>query len=235
MIPVKFSKTPWYYKIPYYTLAMFVIYISLFYGLPESRTSSLILNMSYSQQVYRWYTYSLIHFNTIHLAVNMFNFLVFGSLVEFDQYTLRTIGINIIAILGGAFGVGWQVRTTKQNLNVMGASGGVYGLLSSQISNLALNWKDLGNVQKWAYVITLTSTITTDIVVNIIYYNPQISYSNHIGGFLFGILGGLCIMKNITEIPWEKKMIIIAGSLLGVCSLVSAINLGMVHQVVEAS
>jgi membrane associated rhomboid family serine protease len=165
----------------------------------------------------------------------MFNFLVFGSLVEFDQYTLRTIGINIIAILGGAFGVGWQVRTTKQNLNVMGASGGVYGLLSSQISNLALNWKDLGNVQKWAYVITLTSTITTDIVVNIIYYNPQISYSNHIGGFLFGILGGLCIMKNITEIPWEKKMIIIAGSLLGVCSLVSAINLGMVHQVVEAS
>ena len=121
--------------------------------------------------------------------------------------------------------VGWQARIYSKSISVIGASGGIYGLLTSQTANLCLNWWELHILQRIIYTSLLVSCVTSDIIISVLYYNSNVSYSDHIGGALIGVFAGMCFLKNIRVIEWERKMKFISAGLMIVFFATSITNL----------
>lgn len=221
-------------KFPFYTPIMFMVYMSIYFTIctnpQDSRNDGLDLDTGRGKEVYRWYTYSLLHLNAMHIGVNMFCLLIYCGLVEWDHGTWRTFAIHTCSILGGAFAAGWEARILKERLYVIGVSGGNYGMLSSQIGNLVLNWPELTLMRRIFYPLLLCSCVISDVVVNIVLYNDQISYSAHVGGFVFGVFAGMTLMKNIRKLAWERRMQYVMASVFFVITLVGSINLGLSPQ-----
>lgn len=212
-------------KLPFYTLAFFIIYICFFELISDKDFLALELNTVYPTEIYRYYTYSLLHVNTSHIAINLYTWIIFSTIIEYDSGIWRTFLIHFVSIIGGAFGIGWQGRINNKTIRVVGASGGIYGMLSSLIGDLVLNWAEFSKYKKFSYISILSATIVSDIIVNILYYNPRISYSNHIGGFVYGIFGGLLFSVNRKIHLWEKRMQISVGGIITTITLASFLNL----------
>ena len=75
----------------------------------------------------------LLHTDSVHLGLNVIIQCILGTPLEFEQGHLRTAAIYIGGGLGGSLGAS---VFDAQSLMV-GASGGVYALLISQIANIA--------------------------------------------------------------------------------------------------
>lgn len=216
------------HHFPYYTIFMFMVYIALYGTLRKQDVGDIRLMTSKGDEVYRWYTYSLAHFDGMHVGVNMMGLCIYGTMLEWDHASWRVILVHLASILGGAFGVGWESRFRGgKSMNVIGASGGVYGLLASEVSNLTLNWSEFSTLQRAVYLTILLSCIASDVGVNIAMYNKNISYSNHACGFVFGVLGGLSFLTNKKVLVWEKGLRWGGRSLMCVLGLAGAINLGL--------
>ena len=138
--------------------------------------------------------------------------MIYGGILEFitmfrdEQFhdRWRMIMIHFSSILGGAFGVGWQTRFTGHKAIVIGASGGTYGMLASLIGSLFLNWNELSFIRRFMYLTTLLSACLTDIIVNIIYPGSNVSYSAHVGGFIYGTMSAVIFIKNSVVYKYEK-------------------------------
>jgi membrane associated rhomboid family serine protease len=211
MIKFKETKNMWSYlqKIPWYIILINVLYGVMFHFFPcPDKCFELAFNTRNQEklrQVYRWYTYSLVHLNASHIISNVIATVLYGFMVEYDNLALRTAVIHSVSIVGGAFGCGWEHRLTGKTPVLVGASGGCYGLLSSQVGNLIINWPEIDRDKRIIYVVLLVSASIVEIVVNSIWYNPKISYSTHIGGFFTGIFIGSIAMHNIIKIHWERR------------------------------
>lgn len=221
------SKWTIFRRFPYYTFAMFFVYIGIYFGLPygSGPFEGLVMDTEKRREVYRWYSYSLVHFNDMHLASNMFTLCIYSGFVEWDNHFWRCFLIHFFSILGGVVGFGWEYRLTGTEMILLGASGGVYGMLASQIGNLILNWPELDPVKKWFYVIMLVAALVSDIAVNTVMQNTNISYSTHVGGFIAGIFAGLAFMINIKVLKWEKILKIVNIVILSIWMTAGFINL----------
>jgi len=77
-----------------------------------------------------------------------------------------------------------------------GISGCIYGLLAAQLGNIVLNWSAWGFYRRAWYTSVLVCATLSDVVVDIVMYSPEISYSAHVGGFVTGALVGLVVMRD---------------------------------------
>jgi len=195
-------------KFPYYSLFFLLLYIVVFVEIPlMSPTYQALLFDSDEgkiKEVYRWYTYSLLHIDVQHLLTNCFTWSIFASIVELENNKLRVFLMHTLGVLGGAFGCGWQIRFTGANIKLVGASGGIYGLWSCQVGNLIINWPELNLFKRVMYTTLLVMMTLTDVIVNSVMYNPHVSYSTHIGGFFMGIFAGGALMHNVRKLKWER-------------------------------
>lgn len=212
-------------RVPVYTLLMFMVYVLLFYTLSKYQIRAIELDTDKSTQIYRWYSYSLVHLDNMHLWNNMIALLISGTLLEFNHSMYRVFLLHFFGVIFGALAVGWQVRMYGSHINLLGASGGVYALTTSQIANLILNWSELHIIQRISYSIFLSICILIDIIMGIVFYNSIVSYSNHIGGAIGGVLAGMLFLKNIKVIPWENKMKLAALIITVACFSSGSTNL----------
>lgn len=214
--------------VPYYTCCMFIVYMSVYYTIctdpKDARNDTLAFDTKYGRKAYTWYTYSLLHSGNVHLATNMFTLFTYGTIMELEHGPLRSFSIHTLCIIGAAFAVGWESRFKDERIIVIGASGGIYGLLSSQISNLALNWTELEIIKRILYTLFVVSSVVADIVINIVMYNPDISYAAHVGGFVTGVFAAFCLMKNIKVIKWENIAWHVSTTLLTMLMTAGMIN-----------
>lgn len=210
---------------PYYTIFMFIVYLIIYLSKPVNYYTPIILDTKYAYEVYRYYSYSLAHYSVAHIVINLYTWFVYAFIVEYESGSLRAFGIHFISILAGSFGVGWNARFTGERLKVLGASGGIYGMLSSIIGDLVLNWNEFSIYKKCVYIAILVSSISSDVATNIVYYNPKISYANHFGGFLGGIGAGLILSKNKKIHTWERKLQIAVFATTATLATASFINL----------
>ncbi len=222
-------------RVPWYTLSMFAVYMAVYFTVctdaadPRNDALRLALRAGDAGEVYRWYTYSLLHLNGMHLGLNMLGLCAYGALVEFDHGFLRVFVIHTCSILGGAYGAGWESRTTGRQLFVIGESGGNFGLLSSQAANLVLNWPEIGLLQRVVYVSLLVSATLSEVVANVVLAPsmPNVSYSAHVGGFVFGVFAGLAAMRNIRVLAWERTMQLACGAVFLGITVASVTNLAL--------
>ena len=76
----------------------------------------------------------LVHKDSIHLFINVFIQGILGFPLELEQGSIKCAAIYLIGGLSGSIGA-----SIFSNITFMvGASGGIYGLLMSHISNITL-------------------------------------------------------------------------------------------------
>jgi membrane associated rhomboid family serine protease len=216
-------------SIPIYAPVAFSLYMIMFFSCQVNTRcgDALELDTRKGSEAYRWYTYSLIHFDGIHLAVNMLNLIFFAALTEFYNGFWRTFAIHTCSIFGGAFAAGWESRILDESFSVIGVSGGNYGLLSSQIGFLSLNWHELSVRKRVVHIVFITCPVVADIVSSVVSHSDSVSYSAHVGGFVFGLFAGLTLMRNIRVLKSEKVMQKICGGVFLASALAGSVNLGL--------
>jgi membrane associated rhomboid family serine protease len=192
-------------KYPYYTLGFFVVFW-IIYGTIKLETRpfyAIALDMEFPRQAWRWMTYTLLHRNLAHILYNSVSWLLFSGIMEMDHGHLFTFITHIVSVLGGAYGVGWECSLGHTCRVVVGTSGGIYGLCAAQIGNIIFNWNTINIYRRAIYSSIVVTLVVTDTLVTVVLYDPLIAYSNHIGGFIFGLLMGVVLFgqwRPITEI-----------------------------------
>ncbi|KAG9157862.1 hypothetical protein Leryth_000042 [Lithospermum erythrorhizon] len=136
-------------------------------------------------QIWRLFTCIWLHGGVFHILANMLSLLVIGIRLEQEFGFVRIGLIYIIAGLGGSLLSALFIQT---NISV-GASGALFGLLGSMLSELITNWTIYEN--KFSVLVTLVIIIAINLAVGIL---PHVDNFAHIGGFLSGFLLGFVFL-----------------------------------------
>lgn len=128
-------------------------------------------------EYYRALTSGFLHSQNdpTHLLLNMVSLYLFGTVIERMLGSWRYLCVYLLAILGGSAAV-WILDA---NAVVVGASGGIFGLMGAYLA-IMLALKERGNVR----------SVMTLIGINVVYgfVVPGISWQAHLGGFVVGAM-----------------------------------------------
>lgn len=195
-------------RMPAYMMLMTLVYASMYVvssdlSLQDSRMEVLILDTDKASEVWRWYAYSLLHVDLPHLLNNALMMLVMGVVLNMAHGNLRVGIVHTLGVVGGAYGVGWEVREDAEHdrMRVVGASGGVYALMGAHAGNLLINWTEVP--YRYAHVAMLAFMMAMDLMTYFLWYNERVSYSNHLAGFVAGAVVSPFIFENVRQIKWE--------------------------------
>jgi membrane associated rhomboid family serine protease len=143
---------------------------------------------------YRIVTSAFLHSGLLHLGLNMFALYILGMLLEPAIGTARFVGIYAVSILAGSFGA---LLLDPEQLTV-GASGGVFGLMSAAFLIARQRGFD-----------ELASQIGFFVVINLVFTFsiPGISIGGHLGGLLGGGIAALLINA------LERRRLVNAGTI----------------------
>lgn len=123
-------------------------------------------------------TYSFLHFNWLHLALNVGLLWWIGRIIENQVGVRRGAMIYLVSIACSALVILlWHNINPKEGATV-GASGGVFGLLGAA---LVISYRKNGSerFRKWLWIALLIGFGVS--------FLPEISMSGHIGGILGGV------------------------------------------------
>ncbi|OIW15828.1 hypothetical protein TanjilG_04363 [Lupinus angustifolius] len=144
----------------------------------------------YDNEPWRFFTCMFLHAGVVHLLANMFSLLFIGVRLEQEFGFLR---IGLLYMLSGFGGSLLSVLHLKHSAIVqtisVGASGALFGLLGSMLSELLTNWTIYAN--KCAALISLVVIIGLNLAVGFL---PHVDNSAHIGGFLAGFFLGFVLL-----------------------------------------
>lgn len=137
---------------------------------------------------WRVFTFSLLHLNALHLALNVAGLVWLGGVVERRLGPIGMLAVFAVsAIVSGIFAMllGSVLPTTGV---AIGASGAIYGLLAASLM-LVLGSPTRASDARWLR----RALITLFVVAVIISFLPGVSVAGHFGGFI----GGAVVARSI--------------------------------------
>ncbi|KAK6052481.1 peptidase, S54 family [Cooperia oncophora] len=108
-------------------------------------------------QVWRFLTYALLHAGLLHLLGNMVVQIVIGVPLEIVHKPWRIGPLYLMAVLTGAL----LQYTLDPAVYVVGASAGVYALLTAHLANIFINWAEMP--YHWVRLALISIFLTFDI------------------------------------------------------------------------
>ncbi|CAD7962471.1 unnamed protein product [Amoebophrya sp. A25] len=161
-------------------------------------------------QVWRWFSYCLVHVDFDHVYFNCFFELLLGPSLEMVHGHVRFIPLCLLCVLGGALACGASDATGR----VVGSSAYVWGLVPMHMSSVILNWPELGHThvagmpENWFRMclisllgLTMAWSMADDIAAG-----TGVSHAAHAGGFAFGLFFSLNFVKNAVPEHWETQL-----------------------------
>jgi len=134
-------------------------------------------------QYWRFATYSFLHFNGVHLLVNVLLLFWIAGILERRAGTALTGAIYLCSVFFSALAIllvhTWHPKTGA----TVGASGGVFGLIGAA---LILSYRDAGfidqasRLRKWLWLVLFIGLAVS--------FLPEISMAGHVGGLIGGAL-----------------------------------------------
>ncbi|KDP37100.1 hypothetical protein JCGZ_06156 [Jatropha curcas] len=143
------------------------------------------LRVERNGEAWRFFSCIWLHAGVLHLLTNMISLLFIGIPLEQEFGFLR---IGLLYVMSGFGGSLMSALSPEPNISV-GASGALFGLLGSMLSELFLNWTTY--VNKCKAVTSLLLIIGLNLSFGLI---PHVDNSAHIGGFLSGFLLGFILL-----------------------------------------
>jgi membrane associated rhomboid family serine protease len=129
-------------------------------------------------EVWRIATYSFLHFNWLHLLLNVGLLFWIGRIVEQQLGTGRGALIYFVSVICSAAVILLVHNWHPKQGGTVGASGGVFGLLGAA---LIISYRQNGErrLQKWLWIVLLAG-----FGVSLL---PDVSMAGHIGGIIGGV------------------------------------------------
>jgi len=129
-------------------------------------------------EFWRIATYSFLHFNWLHLLLNVGLLFWIGRIVEQKIGTARGALIYFVSVLCSAAVILLVHNWHPKQGGTVGASGGVFGLLGAA---LIISYRQNGRrrLQKWLWIVLLAG-----FGVSLL---PDVSMAGHIGGIIGGV------------------------------------------------
>ncbi|EGR29263.1 rhomboid family protein, putative [Ichthyophthirius multifiliis] len=165
-------------------------------------------------QLWRLFTAMFLHLNFIHILFNSVSAFILVSVME---YTYGTLYVIIIYILSGIGGNLFTDMFSSVIIISAGASTSLMGMLALFVSYMVLNWKSLeftGQLRCMFVCITTIIIIWVFLLSSGFSTKSGVDNFGHLGGFITGLLAGICIPKPFQQTDYEMKAKFISGGLL---------------------
>lgn len=201
------------------TLFLLALCIAIYFGIKlinpitqDEITSAIIAGAYYKMNVVSAYEYwrlltaGFIHVDMWHLLMNMMSLINLGSIVERHiskaQYLLTLI---LSIIVGNLF-----VLIGDGNIVGVGISGGLFGLFGVYSVMLFAH----GAFKNPRVLHSFISTLMMNLLISLL---PNISMLAHVGGFITGIVMGICFFKTPLFVSLKKHVLIAFTIVLVAC------------------
>ncbi|RLM69608.1 RHOMBOID-like protein 2 [Panicum miliaceum] len=138
----------------------------------------------HGRQGWRLLTCMWLHAGVVHLLINMLCLLFIGVRLEQEFGFVRVAAVYLVSGLGGSLTSALFIRSSVS----VGASGALFGLVGSMLSELITNWSLYAN--KVAALVSLVAVIAVNLALGVL---PRVDNFAHIGGFLSGFLLGFVV------------------------------------------
>ncbi|KAJ3642530.1 hypothetical protein Zmor_025298 [Zophobas morio] len=189
--------------IPYGILTISLFQILCYVTFDENFRKLLRFEPKKLTQAWRFVTYMLLHEDWIHLLLNVLMQTLFAYFLELRHCRVYVVVLyftgGITAVLGAS--------CFHPDL-VIGASGGVYTLLISNISDIFMNFESIRyKVYRGLCILII---VVSDIVYNVIHFHvkkdPVISWETHIVGGTSGLFLGLVFYRKEVQKARLRKL-----------------------------
>ena len=147
-------------------------------------------------QWYRFIVPMFLHAGIIHIAFNMLLQLTLGREIE---KVIGSIRFLVVYLSSGIFGFVLGGNFAASGIASTGCSGSLFGIIAINLLDLLYTWNDRVSPKKELAFIML------DIVVSFaLGLLPGLDNFSHIGGFLMGLVLGICILHSPNLLRTER-------------------------------
>lgn len=129
------------------------------------------------------------HVSIMHILMNMYSLFVLGKIVEPLYGTKRFLLVYFISLLGGS---ALSLVLSDPNVAMEGASGAIFGLFGALLGYLFSRTGSWAGVWHTAYGRQLLIVLGINVFISL---TPGISLLGHLGGFVPGLLLGICLER----------------------------------------
>ncbi|XP_077980017.1 rhomboid-related protein 2-like [Glandiceps talaboti] len=159
-------------------------------------------------ELWRFFTYILIHAGLEHLIFNIVIQLVLGIPLEMVHGGMRVGSIYFAGVLAGSLGT----SVFDMNALLCGASGGSYALLAGHLANVILNFSEmpLGILRLILIFLIASADVGFAIWRRYAGRGASTAYVAHFTGAVAGATMGLLILKNFDQKLHERFMMWVA-------------------------
>ncbi|TYG67755.1 hypothetical protein ES288_D05G101100v1 [Gossypium darwinii] len=144
-----------------------------------------VIKVVHKHQAWRLISCIWLHAGVFHILANMLSLLFIGIRLEQEFGFVR---IGLLYLFAGFGGSLMSALFIQAGISV-GASGALFGLLGSMLSELITNWTIYAN--KLAALLTLIFIVVINLAVGLL---PHVDNFAHIGGFISGFLLGFVFL-----------------------------------------
>lgn len=139
-------------------------------------------------QWFRFITPIFLHAGIVHIAFNMLLQFTLGREME---KIIGSVRFLIVYLSSGIFGFVLGANFAATGIASMGASGALFGVIAIMLLDLLYTWRERQSPVKEL------SFIMLDIVISFVLgLLPGLDNFSHIGGFLMGLVLGVCILHS---------------------------------------
>ncbi|VDO10050.1 unnamed protein product [Rodentolepis nana] len=187
--------------------------------------SPLIFDPRKRKEVWRFFSYMLVHEGIFHIIFNSLMTLILGTLMEWVHGSWRIAVLYLSGVLAGSLATSvWDCTTIA-----VGASGGVFAVIGAYFALAAINWEELKHDH---YALFTASTVKDKVVafmasgisrifaillfsgidLGISFYEryslPEaplhVTFTPTIAGPIAGVLVGVPLLRELNQRPWYR-------------------------------
>ena len=140
------------------------------------------------RQWFRFIVPIFLHAGFIHIGFNMILQLLVGREVEIEIGSIRFF---FVYISSGIFGFVLGGNFAPEGIASTGASGSLFGIIAIMLLDLLYHWEERRN--PWSDLAWIVVDIVISFVLGLL---PGLDNFSHIGGFLMGLVLGVCILHS---------------------------------------
>jgi len=146
-------------------------------------------------QYWRVFTYSILHYDALHILLNGFLIWWTGRIVERRVGGLALVGLYLAAVISGGVLVAWWKSLHPTPSVTVGASAGAFGFLAA---SLVLIHRPVaaGFGQSRVVRVLLWSILVVGITISFL---PGVSFMGHLAGLVCGVVLGFFLPVRAIE------------------------------------
>lgn len=155
---------------------------------PNPRVGDTLDTQPQPNQWFRFIIPMFLHAGLVHIAFNMLLQLTLGREMEMIIGSIRFL---IVYLSSGIFGFVMGGNFAPSGIASTGASGALFGIIAIMLLDLLYTWKE--RTSPWKELAFIALDIIISFVLGLL---PGLDNFAHIGGFLMGLVLGVCILRS---------------------------------------